>query len=353
MKRWFRVGIVRCFVCLLFFSCLAANAGLAEGDGPDSLHPLSDLPVFREMIEEINQLDDEMAQMGYYALPTALYLSLVESEEPYAPIDESRLPVQGDSVELTLAARIEERENNGSTAFSAVALLTVNGRVVDFELDGSRSEDGLLCTTLQSNRDYLLPFRVDHLPVAEGENELMLAVMCCCPEQELFLDAFYLNCGFRADRAFEGEVIAPCPEKRIDRVITVRSRKDAPELMSRQTVAPGEQLAFESDHRGHVLIRTKPAPTLHFYIDDMSMSDIKGQRAGLMLLFVDGRLQPVWDGGLIGEIRLQEGDLMKAIVLKTDFGPGERHSVCWHYIETESADEWKAPDHMWFTVETR
>ena len=48
-----------------------------------------------------------------------------------------------------------------------------------------------------------------------------------------------------------------------------------------------------------------------------------------------------------------EGDLMKVIMLKTDFGPGERHSVCWHYIETESADEWKAPDHMWFTVETR
>ena len=44
---------------------------------------------------------------------------------------------------------------------------------------------------------------------------------------------------------------------------------------------------------------------------------------------------------------------MKVIQLKTDFGSGERHNVCWYYLETESADEWKAMDRYAITVETR
>ena len=45
-------------------------------------------------------------------------------------------------MDLTVAARIEEREFDGFSEFSVVVLLTVNGRMVDFEMDGSRSADG-------------------------------------------------------------------------------------------------------------------------------------------------------------------------------------------------------------------
>ena len=181
----------------------------------------------------------------------------------------------------------------------------------------------------------------------------MLVLISCCPAQELYLDAQYLTGRFHSDRSLDGTVVEPCPEKRIDRVVTVRNSKDAPELMSMPIVDAGEQLAFESDHRGHTLIRTKPSPTLHFYIDNMSMSDLSGQRAGLMAFFVDGQLQPAWDGYLIGEIRLQDQDLMKAILVKTNFSSGERHSVCWYYIETESADEWKTGNRLSIVVETQ
>ena len=68
---------------------------------------------------------------------------------------------------------------------------------------------------------------------------------------------------------------------------------------------------------------------------------------------MDGQLQPVWDGQFIAEIRLQASDRMKAILLKTDYPSGERHSVCWYYAETESADEWKVFDRICFTLETR
>lgn len=353
MKRMIRTVSILFFISLLFFSRQTVDIGLAEDGGAADQHPLSAIPVLRDMIAEINRMDEEMAQMGFYALPTILFMEFVEPVEPYAPIDASHLPVGEDSVDLTVAAWIEEREFDGSSEFSAVALLTVNGRMVDFEMDGSKSTDGILIRSFQSNRDYLLPVHAEHLSVDEGENEIMLVMMSCCPAQELYLDAQYLTGSFHSDRSLEGRVIEPCPEERIDRVVTVRDRKDAPELMAMPIVDNGEQLAFESDHRGHTLIRTKPSPTLHFYIDNTSMSDLNGQRAGLMALFVDGRLQRAWDGCMIGEIRLDNSDLMKAILMKTDFSSGERHSVCWYYIETESADEWKTGNRFNIIVESR
>ena len=353
MKRMIRTVSILVFISLLFFICQAVDIGLAEDDGAVEKHPLSAIPVLRDMIAETNRMDEEMAQMGFYALPTILFMEFVDPAEPYDTIDTSQLPVREGSVDLTVAVWIEEREFDGSSEFSTVALLIVNGRTVDFEMDSSRSEDGILIRPLQSNRDYLLPVHADDLPLVEGENEIMLVLMSCCPAQELYLDTQYLTGNFHSDRSLEGKAVEPCPEERIDRVVTVRNPKDAPDLMAMPIVGQGEQLAFESDHRGHTLIRTKPSPTLHFYIDNMSSSDLSGRRAGLMVLFVDGQLQPVWDGCLIGEIRLQDQDLMKAILIKTGFGSGERHSIYWHYIETESTGEWKAWDSSRFVVETR
>ena len=353
MKRLIMTASALAVLCLLFFSCSPVYAGLAKDGGAEDKHPLSAIPVLRDTIAEVNQMDEEMAQMGFYALPTSLYMKFVEPMEPYDPIDASCLPVREGSVDLTVAARIEERESDGSSEFSAVALLTVNGRMVDFEMDGMESADGILFRSLQGNRDYLLPVHAEDLPVDEGENEIMLVLMCWCPEQEMYLDTQDLTGSFRSDRSLEGKTVNPCPEERIDRVVTVRDRKDAPELMAMPIVNNGEQLSFESDHRGHVLIRTKPSPTLHFYIDNMSMDDLSGQRSGLMVLFVDGQLQPVWDGRMIGEIHLQDGEMMKAILLKTNFRSGERHSIFWHYIETESAGEWKAWNTSRFVVEVR
>ena len=337
-------------ICLLFFGCLAVNDGLAESTGAEEAHPLSAIPVLREMIEEMNRADEEMARMGFYALRSILYLEFVEAAEPYAPMDASHPPVSGNSVDLLLAARIEEAEFDGTSEFAAMALLTVNGRMVDFEMNGSQSVNGILTASLWSNRDYLLPIHAEHLPLSAGENEIMLVMTSCCPARELYLDAQYRACTFHADRSEKGSVIEPCPEERIDRVVT---QKDAPELMSRPIVAAGEQLGFESDHRGHILIQTKPSPTLHFYIDNMSAGDRMGPRAGLMVLYVDGQPQPVWDGRMIGEVRLQDGDLLKAILLKTDYSSGERHSICWYYIETESAEEWKVCERLCITVEVK
>ena len=142
MKQVIRTVSILVFISLLFFTCQVVDIGLAEDGGAADNHPLSAIPVLRDLIAEINRLDEEMAQMGYYALPTSLFMRFVEPDEPYDTIDESQLPVRDGSVDLTVAARIEEREFDGSSAFSAVVLLTVNGRMVDFEMDGSRSADG-------------------------------------------------------------------------------------------------------------------------------------------------------------------------------------------------------------------
>ena len=69
------------FISLLFFTFQAVDIGLAEDGGAADNHPLSAIPVLRDLIAEINRLDEEMAQMGYYALPTSLFVGFVEPDE--------------------------------------------------------------------------------------------------------------------------------------------------------------------------------------------------------------------------------------------------------------------------------
>ena len=95
MKRWALIVI-----CLLLL-CPAANSGAAEGALSGNTHPLSAIPVLREMIEENNRADEEMARMGFYALRTMLFMKFVEPAEPYAPIDAGRMPFSGNAVNPT------------------------------------------------------------------------------------------------------------------------------------------------------------------------------------------------------------------------------------------------------------
>lgn len=113
-------------------------------------------------------------------------------------------------------------------------------------------------------------------------------------------------------------------------------------------VSPEEQLDLESDHYGYTKVTTVPSPTMHFQIDNVSTEGIIGNRSGLLLFFIDGELKPVWNGSYIGEISLEERDLIKEIIMKSEFKPGEEHNIRWCYFETRGVSEW--PVSNWLSL---
>ena len=66
------------------------------------------------------------------------------------------------------------------------------------------------------------------------------------------------------------------------------------------------------------------------------------------MFFIDGELKPVWNGSYIGEISLEERELIKEIIMTSEFKPGEEHNIRWYYMETHGVSEW--PVSNWFSV---
>lgn len=179
----------------------------------------------------------------------------------------------------------------------------------------------------------------DNLPVVTGENELMLVVFNYCEARDLYIDCQSIAGHFVSDQDRIGTVTEACPENEID-IDTIREKTDMNRFSEMRFVSAGEMIDFQSDHYGNYLMTTKPNPTMHFYLDNTSISETAGSHTGIMFLFVDGELQPVWNGKYFGNISVADSDLLKVIHIGTAFQSGEQPHVYWYFQETQSSEDW-------------
>ena len=150
----------------------------------------------QEWIEENNRMDEEMEQQGYHAVKKQLYLSLTEDAEPYAQV--GTVAAETNGIHATVVMRVEESDSDESSAFSVTAVLLMNGKPVDFRLDGNSSEGGILTVSLDSNRDYVMSLSAEDLPVTAGENKLILSGFGYSGNQDFYLNPCYTK-GYSGD----------------------------------------------------------------------------------------------------------------------------------------------------------
>lgn len=351
MKIWNNAAILLIGAAIFMSGCTSkpeknitesTSAGLTEATESATetgTHPVSKIAFMRRLIEENNASDEAMEQQGFHALKTICFISFTQDKDPYEPIE--NIKVDKNSMKATVVVRIEEGESDGHSEFQTYAVMMLNGKIVDFSLDGNAGKDGILSTTMQSNTDYIFTVSADDLPVIKGDNELTLTIFGYSESRDLYIDRQYSVVHFTSDHDESGKVIEACPEDKIN-IITHQDRNKAGSVSG--LVSPEEQLDFESDHYGYRKYTVKPSAAMHFFIDNMSIECNIGNRRGLMLFFVDGKLQPVWNGSYIAEISLKESDLKKEIIIDSRFKPGEEHNICWHYVETRGVSEWPVSD---------
>lgn len=359
MKIWNKAIGILVGTAVFLNGCNAADINVSESTESNKTevtsttteekgHPVSGIPFLREKIKQINEADQAMEEQGFHALKTICFVSFTQDEAPYEPIE--TVKIDKDSLNATAVVRIEESDFGGHSDFRLYAIMTVNGKVVDFSLDGKNSEGGILTTSMKSNKDHIIRVSADDLPSDKGENELSLGLFGYSKSRDMYIDYQNSTVRFTSDHEVSGNVIEVCPEDKIN-VVTYRDR----DRISSGTyfVSPEQQLDFESDHYGYNKVTTVPSPTMYFQIDNMSTEGIIGNRRGLLMFFIDGKLQPVWNGSYIGEITLDENDLIKEIVLASDFKPGEERNICWYYIETRGVSEWPVGSWLSMHVEIR
>lgn len=348
---------------ILMSGCTSANNGKSESTGNsqaettssassqteatssttgEAAHPISKIAYLRNLIEQLNESDKEMEQQGFHALRTYCLTKFIQDENPYEPIETINL--DKNNLKATAVIRIEEGDFDGHSDFEINAIMTINDKVVNFSLDDKSSKDGFLSTTLQTNEDYILEVSADNLPVEKGENEISLRVFGYSRSRDLYIEHQSSSVRFTSDHEESGDVVEICPEDKIN-VVTYQDQNEV--TADSYFIMPEELLDFESDHYGYKKVTTLPSPTMHFQIDNMSVEGFIGNRKGLLLFFVDGKLQPVWNGSYIGEISIKESDLIKEIVIASEFKSGEKHNISWHYVETHGVDEW--PVGNWYT----
>ncbi len=302
-----------------------------------SVHPESSISFLREMIKEINEVDEQAEQMGYHPLRTMLLIKFTEDKTPYEPVE--TIHADKNSITATSVMRIEEADYDGSSVFETTAMLLLNGKVVEFSIDGTSSEGGILTTSLQTNKDYVMSVSADDLPVVEGTNKMTLLVYNYSKDKELYLDCQSDTVYFTSEQAYDGNFIAACPESDIN-IFAAKDQSEVNQLSSMPFVNSDEFVDFESDHYGYALTKARSNPTMHFYIDNMNNTDSNGERSGLMVLFVDGKMQNVWNGKRFGEINVSKNELLKVIKIDTDYAQGERHNISWFFIETSDPTRW-------------
>ena len=344
-KIWTLIALI--LTCAFMFSA-GTGAYAASGSQGDpgtetaeisdgSLHPASSIAFLREWIEENNRMDEEMEQQGYHAVKKQLYLSLTEDAEPYAQV--GTVAAEANGIHATVVMRVEESDSDESSAFSVTAVLLMNGKPVDFRLDGNSSEGGILTVSLDSNRDYVMSLSAEDLPVTAGENKLILIGFGYSGDQDFYLNPCYTKGSFQSAAEYDGTAIIPCPEDQID-TVAIQDRSELAPYVQQDFLSAGEMKDFQSDHYGNYLMTSKPDPTMRFYLDNMSIQGMYDNSKGIMLLFIDGEMKPVWNGNCFGEMSVLDGDLLKVIRVKSGFRAGEQHHIYWCYQETEGAEEW-------------
>lgn len=344
-KIWTLIALILTCAFMFLAGTGAYAASGSQGDpgtetaeiSDGSLHPASSIAFLREWIEENNRMDEEMEQQGYHAVKKQLYLSLTEDAEPYAQV--GTVAAETNGIHATVVMRVEESDSDESSAFSVTAVLLMNGKPVDFRLDGNSSEGGILTVSLDSNRDYVMSLSAEDLPVTAGENKLILIGFGYSGDQDFYLNPCYTKGSFQSAAEYDGIAIIPCPEDQIDTVV-IQDRSELAAYTQQSFLSAGEMTDFQSDHYGNYLMTSKPDPTMHFYLDNMSIQGMYDNSKGIMLLFIDGEMKPVWNGNCFGEMSVLDSDLLKVIRVKSGFRAGEQHHIYWCYQETEGAEEW-------------
>lgn len=254
-----------------------------------------------------------------------------DSDEPIER-NEYNLPLQDGTLELdlsALAASMDDIDYNVTGTF----IFCWNGQIYDFTLDGRQSTNGMLQLDMRYWEEITVPFIAEDLPIREGDNTMFFWFFPYC-EETGYLTAQNFIGYYDAEEARAGrEPVTMTAEAELDPArITVETNKI--KALTSSLVDPSDFISSNStDHRANYTVHETPT----FYVNLCNAANAEGasNRSGIAMFFVDGQLQPVWNGANYAAVSATDRDYAKQFAVPTDFQSGEQHRVLMVYAEIQ------------------
>ncbi len=324
--------------CLLLTGCTPGASPLYS---PDSSVTVSEAGSYKKYPLRAEEKDRGENGEGYGML-TFTYES--DDAKNLTEIDRTALPVEDGSLRMYLNVLAYT-----SKPLTATFFLFWNGEVYDFTLDGKQSTDGMITMEVKDDKDYVIPFEVNDLPVREGNNTFYFSSVFYGEKTGKYPVPQRYEGHFRAEKARPGrEPVKAAAESELEpgqiTVVTDRGEANYAQLVSEESVIDSKGLNYQ----------LHPNPTFYVNARNIGNQDDPCNRSGIMLIFVDGKPQTCFNGCMYGAVSLTDKEYRKEFAFPTAFQAGEKHAVLLLYSETEvdkvDSSTLYATFHYWYIL---
>lgn len=295
---------------------------------PTETEPLSYLQQYLE--NTFGYAADDSTRDNISQVTMMLFTEIAEAGEMPAELDEEHLPVQDGTVQMQLNSLIYTKDG-AQSELSTAFVLCWNGSLYDFSLDGEQSTDGVLYMDMKLNCDYTAVFRAENLPVQAGENTFYFCAVPYCPETGIYWGAMSYTGYYEAEEARAGQSPMPLTAESELEPACIISVTDREEAMTDMNIAPDSRISMFSDDR----YKVHANPTFYLNVANFRNAEGPSNRSGIGMVFVDGRLSPVWNGAYFASVSASDREYTRRYAVQTDFPAGEHRNVSLVYAELQ------------------
>ena len=295
----------------------------------------------RNWINHINAADDD-AESGILNLVEQSMLGFTgHSDDPDAAlklVDDENLPFADGKVQMDLNLLMYPYHDNGEYTLPTSMVLTVNGKVYDFSVDGKKSQNGVLTMEVPVDQDLVLPFDMSGVPVQAGENELTFWIMAYSPATELYLANQCFTGYFQSDKAYDGDAPADVASEDMLKGITVETTdgKTKEQIMGGVEMSITEKSNIVGNIDGDRFITVKASAPLSFPILNQNVDQGPSNRSGLCIVLSNGKPLPAFGGKTLADISLKDTELIKNVPYDHGFHAGDAARIDCCLLEYEN-----------------
>lgn len=248
--------------------------------------------------------------------------------------DYDNIPVENNTMSLTLFNRIQMKEPPAEGKRHAYMLMGINGQLYDFTVDGKTSTNGILETDIPVNQDVRVPFEIKDLPAQSGDNTF--AFYTVLPEEDSYGIMEYTGT-FHADAANEGvQPVSLTAEAAIQNIETdTADGKTQDEIINPNggVIRMFDKDAVQSFDDTTGTCKLKQSTQIYYELVNINDDNGPSNRSGVCLAVFDGKPMNIWNGSPFAAVSMKDNELLKRIPMTADLKPGESGQIGCIYFD--------------------
>lgn len=321
------------FLYLTFITCTCCYCTACGNQVPQLIDTNSSIGNSEENNSFLEQFSDlDVMDVAYISFED------ISNETPTV-LDYDKLPYENNSLNMTLYSKIQTSDPPEEDTCPAIMLMTVNGQLYDFSIDGKASSNGFLETVLPINKDLRVPLNVKNLPAQKGENDFRFYIISTqCDSYPPLIRSYYGIFHSSTENGGIKPVILP-DESEVKIIQTeTTDGKSQNELINPfdKTIYMFDSDAVISTNNEEFSSVLKPSTQFYFDLPNINHDLGPSNRNGICLVLFNGKAMNIWNSHPCTSISMTDNEIMKRLLLPVDLKPGDKGQISCIYIDLEN-----------------